>query len=106
MPLSRVEKLAYLRGCVREGIRLSVGVSARNPRVVRSPTRYESWDIPGGVPVSMTVADVHMDEAIYPEPEEFRPERWMGSARAPDGQPLDHYFVAFGKGARGCLGIK
>lgn len=29
----------------------------------------------------------------------------MGDSRAPDGKPLKHYMVAFGKGARNCLGM-
>ena len=54
----------------------------------------------------MTIMDVHFDEKIYPKPKEFVPERWLGDPKAPDGNSLDRYFVAFGKGPRLCLGIK
>jgi cytochrome P450 len=106
MSFAQLEKMQYLRGCIREGIRFSHGVSARNPRVMHTVTTYKSWDIPAGVPVSMSARDVHFDERIYADPDDFKPERWMDNPRALDGRPLNHYFVAFGKGSRACLGIK
>lgn len=102
----RLEKLPYLRACIQEGVRLSHGVSARLPRVANTTTTYQMWTIPAATPVSMTIGDVHFDEAIYPNPKEFLPERWLDNPRAPDGFSLDHYFVSFGKGPRSCLGIK
>jgi cytochrome P450 len=106
LSLQQLEKLPYLRACIREGIRLSHGVSARNPRIMDTPITYSKWTIPAATPVSMTIGDVHFDEAIYPKPKQFLPERWLNNPKAPDGSSLDHYFVAFGKGPRLCLGIK
>jgi cytochrome P450 len=55
----------------------------------------------------MTTADVHHDEKIYKDAKKFVPERWMGDApKALNGESLERYFVAFGKGPRSCLGIK
>ena len=103
----RLEELPYLSACIKEAIRLSYGVSARNPRISPDkPIRYKSWDIPAGTPVSMTIVDVHHDEAVYPHSRSFTPERWLNSPKAENGSSLDRYFVAFGKGARSCLGIK
>ena len=48
----------------------------------------------------MTIMDVHFNEEIYPNPKDFVPERWLGDAKAPDGNSLDRYFVAFGKGPK------
>jgi cytochrome P450 len=56
-------------------------------------------------PVGMTAVLVHENETIFPEPMEFKPERWL--EKRPDGAPpLDRYLVAFGKGSRQCLGMK
>ena len=106
LTLQQLEQLPYLRGCVREGVRLSHGVTARLPRLMDDPVAYQDWVIPPHTPVSMTITDVHLDEAIYPKANEFIPERWMNNPRAPDGSSLDSYFVSFGKGPRMCLGIK
>ena len=101
------EHLPYLGACIREAVRLSYGVSARNPRISPDKSiRYKEWEIPAGTPVSMTIVDVHHDEENFPQSREYMPERWLGSPRTESGQSLDRYFVAFGKDARSCLGIK
>ena len=103
---SKVETLEYLRGVVREGIRLSHGVTARIPRIMTHPVAFQDWTIPPLTPVSMTVMDVHFDPEIYPEPLVFKPERWLGNPKAPDGESMEKYWVAFGKGTRMCLGMQ
>jgi cytochrome P450 len=103
----KLEELPFLTGCVKESIRLSYGVTSRLPRISRDgPMKYKDWKIPTGTPVGMTIVDVHHDENVFPESQKFIPERWMNGARAPNGEPLERYLVAFGKGPRQCLGIK
>jgi cytochrome P450 len=102
----KLGKLQYLRGCVREGIRLSYGVSSRMPRVIDAPVPYGGWIIPPGTPTSMTILDVQFNETLYPNSHEFVPERWLDSPKAPNGESMEKYWVAFGKGPRNCIGIK
>ena len=104
--LLEFEKLTYLRACITESVRLSYGISARNPRVFGRPLQYKQWIIPPRTPTSMTSVDVHHDENIFPRSHSYIPERWLGNPKAPNGSPLDRYFVGFGKGSRSCLGIK
>ncbi|KAE8548914.1 hypothetical protein EYB25_009297 [Talaromyces marneffei] len=95
-----LERLPYLHGCVREGIRLAHGVTTRNPRLTPdNDLKYDDWVIPRNTPVSMTNVDILMNKDIYPDPEKFTPERWINN------QGLDHYFVPFGRGSRMCLGV-
>lgn len=101
MDWHRLEKLPYLNGCVHEAVRLAHGVSTRSPRLAPDmELKYGSWVIPPKTPVSMTNVDILMNEAIFPNPKSFNPERWI------DNPDLDRYFVSFGKGSRACLGIK
>jgi cytochrome P450 len=41
---------------------------------------------------------VHLDPAIYPEPEVFRPDRFLGT------RPGAYTWIPFGGGVRRCLG--
>lgn len=101
-----LEKLPYLQACIQEALRLSYGLSARNPRTYEADMRYREWNIPKGTVVGMTSVDVHHDEDIFPDSHSFIPERWLGEPKTRDGVPLEHYLVAFGRGPRSCLGTK
>lgn len=101
-----LEKLPYLTGCIREGIRLSYPITARSPRLLSKPLVYKDWVIPPRTPVSMTITDINNDEDIFPEHDKFKPERWIDPPPTKDSSDLDRYFVCFQKGSRACLGIK
>lgn len=45
-----------------------------------------------------------MDPTVFPEPTEFRPERWIEAKQK--NTRLDRYMVSFGRGSRQCVGIK
>lgn len=104
---SGVEKLPYLNACMREGLRLSHGVTARSPRLWDKPLHYGGWTIPARTPVSLTIVDHHHNESIFPDSHAFRPERWL--VRTSPTWALDHtmdkVFFPFGKGSRSCLGV-
>lgn len=46
LELSVLEKMPYLKAVVMEAIRLSYGLSARNPRTHKTPLHYKDWVIP------------------------------------------------------------
>lgn len=84
------------------------GVSHRSARIAREEDLvYKSvdgatWVIPRGTPIGMTSMINHWNKDLFPEPDEFIPERWLV-----DGQPnyqLQKKLIAFGKGSRSCLG--
>ncbi|KAF3033879.1 hypothetical protein E8E12_002177 [Didymella heteroderae] len=115
--LPALEALPYLSGVVHEGLRLSHGLSCRNARLAHSPLRYKDWVIPAYTPVGMDAPSTHLAEAVFPDSSSFVPERWLdvsGDAAAtqyrfdpktPDGRPLERFLMAFGRGARQCVGI-
>ena len=89
-------------------LRLSYGAVSRSPRVSHEKSfRYGSYIIPPGVPVSTQTYSMHHNEDIFPDSFSYRPERWLGDAKAPDGQKsLSRYMTAFGRGTRVCLGMQ
>ncbi|KAK7973829.1 cytochrome P450 [Apiospora arundinis] len=107
LPWDELEDLPYLSAVIMEALRLTFGSVQRLPRVNRlASIEYGNWEIPPNTPVSMDAYHMHMNETIFPEAKEFRPERWLGSPKGPDGaRPLSHYMVSFSRGARGCLGL-
>ncbi|KAK3667381.1 hypothetical protein LTR22_001897 [Elasticomyces elasticus] len=101
-PLTTLEKLPYLTACLKESLRLSIGVMSRFHRINHHrPIVYKEWTIDPGWSVSMSQRFVLYDEDIFPEAKTFRPERWL---KGEQSRALDKCFVVFSRGARSCIG--
>ncbi|CAO2652154.1 Nn.00g004370.m01.CDS01 [Neocucurbitaria sp. VM-36] len=105
LELYPLEQMPYLKAIIMESVRLSYGLSARNPRTHKTTIRYKDWLIPANTCISMTIPEISHDESIFPNSREFIPERWLDNPCTPDGIPLDRFMVSFGRGTRSCLGI-
>lgn len=89
----------YLRGVVREGLRLSWANPIRLPRVVpENGWHYRNYFFPAGTSVGVAAFQLHQDESVFPNAQQFLPERWL----QPSDQMLTNFF-AFGKGNRACI---
>jgi cytochrome P450 len=60
--------------------------------------RLDDWRIPAGTFLVPSIHLVHRRPDIYPEPEQFRPDRFLNVKPAP------YAFIPFGGGPRRCLG--
>jgi cytochrome P450 len=67
-------------------------------RRVMVPWRFGPYGVSADTPVGMSILLVHHREDLYPEPFEFRPERWLGR------KPGTYEWIPFGGGIRRCLG--
>ncbi|MDT4933530.1 MAG: cytochrome family [Pseudonocardiales bacterium] len=88
---------AYLEAVVKESMRLRpvIGQVARR---LAQPVRVAGLDLPAGIVVFPSIALVQRTPAIFPSPDEFRPERFL------DGSPPPATWIPFGGGIRRCLG--
>jgi hypothetical protein len=97
-----LDALTYLNGVVQETIRLySPGViSAR--RVMRD-LWFEGHRIPAGRLLIFSAYVTHRLPELWPEPMEFRPQRWHpGSPEY--RKPAPHEFIPFSGGLHRCIG--
>ena len=97
----KVKYLPYLRAVLDESLRITPPTTFGLPR--RTPPEgcaIASDFIPGDTTVSISAYVAHRDESVFPEPEKFMPERWLGEG----SRELQAGFVAFSTGARGCIG--
>lgn len=108
VPLATLESLPYLTAVIKEGLRLSYGLSARSQRIdpdnaieFTDKDTGRQWVIPPRTPVSINIVQVHHDENIFPGSKEFSAERWLGDG----ARSLDKYLLSFSKGSRNCLGM-
>jgi cytochrome P450 len=89
---------AYLTATVQETLRRRPVLQIAAPRLVKQPVTIGGFGYPTGVCLAANGYLIHHDPAIYPDPYEFRPERFL------DEQPGTYTWIPFGGGRRRCLG--
>lgn len=90
-------RLPFLSAIADETLRLHTIVTDV-VRQLRAPLRLGDWTLPAGVAVSVASVAIHADPSIYPDPESFRPERFLQK------KPSPFEFQPFGGGHRRCIG--
>ncbi|NES84030.1 MAG: cytochrome P450 [Moorea sp. SIO2B7] len=96
-PMSIV-KQPYLTAVCNETLRISPTVLLTMPRDVTEPMELTGYQLEPGTQVSGCIYLTHHREDLYPQPKEFKPERFL------QRQYTAYEFLPFGGGARRCLG--
>lgn len=90
---------AYLEATVKEAMRLRP-VIANVARRLNQPATVAGYDLPAGVVVFPSIQLVQHREDVFPDADQFRPERFLGDAPP----PAPATWIPFGGGLRRCLG--
>src|SRR3954453_21183214 len=88
---------AYVAAVGKETLRLRPVIDAAE-RTLTKPRVVGGWELPPGVKVYPAIALVHYRPDLYPEPEAFRPERFV------DEGAESYAWLPFGGGIRRCIG--
>ena len=100
--LQNLEQLPYLSAVINEGLRVSYGSIHRLQRVhPDTALTFRDWTIPPGTPVGMDSLHMHNDPAVFPEPRNFDPTRFLG----PEKEMRQKRLFNFGRGTRQCVGM-
>jgi cytochrome P450 len=93
-------RLGYVECVVKEALRLYPPAYVI-PRRARRDARLGGYEVPAGSELIAWVYFTHRDPEAFPDPEAFRPERFLpeAEARLPRGA-----YVPFGAGPRACIG--
>lgn len=68
-------------------------------RRVYSPVfQLGEWAIPQGDSIIISIAQIHSDAGVFPDPDRFDPRRYI------DGKPSSFAWIPFGGGTRRCVG--
>ncbi|KAJ4945069.1 hypothetical protein JOQ06_013607 [Pogonophryne albipinna] len=95
-----LKKLKYLECVIKEALRLfpSVPFFARN---IGEDCHINGFKVPKGANAIVVTYALHRDRRYFPEPEEFRPERFLPENAV--GRP-PYAYIPFSAGLRNCIG--
>lgn len=93
------QALPYLNAVVKEGLRISMANPTRLPHVVPAGGwNFKGVYFPAGSIVGCSPHELHFNPTVFPEPERFKPQRWLNPTEA-----MSKYWFAFGAGSRACI---
>ncbi|XP_040986237.1 cytochrome P450 CYP82D47-like isoform X1 [Juglans microcarpa x Juglans regia] len=103
---SDIKDLVYLQAIVKETLRLYppspiIGLRA----AMEDCTLSAGYHIPADTRLMVNAWKIHRDENIWPNPHEFRPERFLTTHRDMDLRGQNFELIPFGSGRRACPGV-
>jgi cytochrome P450 family 110 len=96
-PMS-IYRLPYLTAVCNEALRIYPVVMFSFPRVVQEAVELLGYPLEPGTVVLSSIYLTHHRKDLYPEPEQFKPERFL------ERQFTPYEFMPFGGGVRRCIG--
>lgn len=93
-----IAQLPYLTAVCQETLRIYPITPTTFVRVLRKPMTLAGYDFEAGTALMPATYILHQRPDIYPEPKQFRPERFLSHQFAP------HEYLPFGGGHRRCIG--
>lgn len=87
----------YLEATIKETLRTRP-VIVDVARKLTAPLSMAGYELPAGTYVLPAIAALHNRADLFPEPEQFRPERYL------DGKADTYAWIPFGGGVRRCIG--
>lgn len=107
---SHLPQLHYLHAVLKETLRLHPALPLMVPHCPSADATVGGYRVPAGCRVFVNVWGIMRDPAVWKDPTEFIPERFLGGADGGEGRRWDFNgsemdYLPFGSGRRICAGI-
>jgi len=96
---SAIARLPYLSAVCSETLRIYPIALTPFPRILKSPMEIMDYQLEPGTILLLSTYLTHQREDIYPEPKQFKPERFLQRQFSP------YEFLPFGGSNRRCIGL-
>ncbi|MEO1145369.1 MAG: cytochrome P450 [Cyanobacteria bacterium J06638_22] len=93
-----IARLPYLNAVCQEALRLYPIAINAFPRVVKQSMEIAGYWVEAGTVIMPSIYLAHRRPSVYPEPKQFRPERFLERQYSP------YEYLPFGGGDRRCIG--
>ncbi|XP_015782325.1 cytochrome P450 4C1-like [Tetranychus urticae] len=100
--MDKINQCNYLDQCLKESLRLNPPVNGAG-RVLEEDIMVKDKRLLKGSIVGVTCLACHHDPSVYPNPDEYDPDRWNSEnvSKIPKAS-----FIPFGYGPRICIGLR
>ncbi|BAU01969.1 hypothetical protein VIGAN_11136000 [Vigna angularis var. angularis] len=102
---SDTNKLVYLHAVVKESLRLYPPTPLNAPREFREDCKLGEYHVKKGTRLITNLWKIQTDPKIWPEPLEFKPERFLTTHKDVDVKGKHFELIPFGSGRRICPGV-
>ena len=93
-----IARLPYLTAVCQETLRIYPIALICTPRMVKESVQLAGYNFEAGTVLVPCIYLAHRRPEVYPEPEQFEPERFLKQKFSP------YEYLPFGGGSRGCIG--
>ncbi|KAK3424717.1 hypothetical protein EUGRSUZ_F01490 [Eucalyptus grandis] len=100
-----IASLTYLQAIVKETLRLHPAAPLSGPRQFTEDCTVGEYHVPKGTWLILNIWKIQTDPRTWPDPLEFRPERFLSSHKDVDVKDSNIALLPFGGGRRICPGI-
>ncbi|MBH8552308.1 cytochrome P450 [Nostocaceae cyanobacterium CENA357] len=94
-----IAKLPYLTAVCQETLRIYPILISGFLRIVKSPIKIMGYQLSKGTAIVPSIYLAHHREAVYSQPKQFKPERFLERQFSP------YEYLPFGGGNRRCIGL-
>ncbi|PQM41044.1 cytochrome P450 CYP82D47 [Prunus yedoensis var. nudiflora] len=102
---SDISKLVYLQAIVKETLRLYPAAPLSGPREFTEDCVIGGYHVSKGTRLITNLRKIQTDPRIWPDPFEFKPERFLTTHKDVDVKGLHFELIPFGSGRRACPGL-
>ncbi|CAK8533662.1 unnamed protein product [Lathyrus sativus] len=102
---SDISKLSYIQAIVKETLRLYPAAPLSGPREFSVDCSVGGYHVKKGTRLITNLWKIHTDPNVWPNPLEFKPERFLTTHKDVDIKGKHFELLPFGSGRRMCPGI-
>ncbi|KAK4860303.1 hypothetical protein QYF36_020952 [Acer negundo] len=102
---SDIKNLVYLQAILKETLRLYPAGPLSAPHEAIEDCTIRGYHVPADTHLLVNLTKLHRDPNVWPDPCEFKPERFLSSHKEFDVRGQNFELIPFGTGRRMCPGI-
>jgi cytochrome P450 len=100
-----MKNLVYFQAILKETMRLYSVAPLSIPHKSMEDSTLAGYHIPASTRLFVNISKIHRDPQVWPDPNEFRPERFLTTHMSVDVRGQHFEFIPFGSGRRMCSRI-